>query len=221
MQSLRRALPLRVRRWLEMRMVRLLTYSAGRAPWAWRGSGAAALMRGTFDPMARVWENTIGGHGERWIEPLLAGLDELTRPPTRVLDLGTGTGAAAAEIARRFPSAEVTGADLAPRMVARAGEVHADLNNLRFVVADAADLPFNDAGFDLVVLLNAPIFFEELARVVRPAGSVLVCFTFGDRTPIFLPTAEVERKLAHFGFERVHSGRRGQGVWTLGVRRTQ
>ncbi|MEJ7653394.1 MAG: hypothetical protein WKH64_08635 [Chloroflexia bacterium] len=72
----------------------------------------------------------------------------------------------------------------------------------------------------MVVLLNAPIFFEELARVVRPAGSVLVCFTFGIARRFSCPQ---RRSSASWrtSARRVHSGRRGQGVWTLGVRRTQ
>ena len=37
--------------------------------------------------------------------------------PARALDLGTGTGAGAVAIARRFPEAEVVGADLSDQML--------------------------------------------------------------------------------------------------------
>lgn len=198
--------------------MRLLTHLAARAPWAWGWGMPSRLMRGTFDPMAASWDRTVGRHGPDWAAPLEAGLARLPRDPRRALDLGTGTGLGASLIARRYPDAEVTGADVAPEMVRRAGEAHAGVPNLRFVVADGHGLPFGDGELDLVTHLNVPVFFTELARVTAPGGSALICFSLGERTPIYLPTREVERRLARHGFGQVQSGTAGWGVWTLGVR---
>jgi SAM-dependent methyltransferase len=220
MVKLRRRLPLRVRAWLERRAVRGLTYAAARAPWVWRWRLPSEFMRGTFDPMASSWDRTVGRHGGEWAAPLEAGLGELRREPARALDLGTGTGLGAALVARRYPDAEVTGADVSTAMVARAREAHKGLPRLRFVVADGRRLPFGDGAFDLVTCLNVPVFFAELARVTGAGGCALICFSLGERTPIYLPTAEVERRLAQHGLEGIRSGRAGQGVWTLGIRRS-
>ncbi len=217
MGAVRRALPLGLRTSIEKKLVRLLTKVAAHAPWLWRWRAIGWFVRGTFDPMARHWESNIARHGD-WSAPLAAGLEQLPHAPRRALDLGTGTGLGASLIARRFPGCEVTGADISPRMVAEARRLHSGLPNVRFVEADSYSLPFNDSGFDLVTLLNVPPFFGEIRRVTAAGGAVLICFSLAERTPIYLPTPEVERKLLRHGFTAVRSGRAGKGVWTLGVK---
>jgi methylase of polypeptide subunit release factors len=51
----------------------------------------------------------------------VAALDRLEASPGRILDIGTGTGAAALELADRYPDAEVVGIDVSVKMVAQAG----------------------------------------------------------------------------------------------------
>ena len=213
-----RWLPRGLRARLERRGVRLLTYLAARAPSAWRWGIPSRLMRGTFDPMATSWDRTVGRHGPGWAAPLEAGLARLPRDPRRALDLGTGTGLGASLIARRYPDAEVTGVDVSPEMVRRAGEAHAGVPNVSFTVADGHGLPFGDGEVDLVTHVNARVFFAELARVTAPGRPGLICFSLGERTPVYLPTWEVERRLTRHGFGEIESGTAGQGVWTLGVR---
>ena len=50
---------------------------------------------------------------------------------------------------------------------------------VRFDVADASKLPFQDGAFDLVVLLNMIPFFEELARVTAPGGTAVFAAVSG------------------------------------------
>jgi ubiquinone/menaquinone biosynthesis C-methylase UbiE len=96
------------------------------------------------------------------------------------LDLGTGPGYVAMEIARRRPALRMVGLDLAAHMVERAGQQAAweglDGHGL-WLQADGHGLPFVDGSFDLVVSSFAlhhwvdPLrIFDEIARVLAPGG---------------------------------------------------
>jgi SAM-dependent methyltransferase len=91
----------------------------------------------------------------------------------RVLDLGCGTGYGSAELAGH--RARVIGMDrVAPAAEARR-------STARFVRGELRGLPFASAGFDLVVsfqviehLLDPTDYLREIARVLRPAGALLL-----------------------------------------------
>lgn len=94
----------------------------------------------------------------------------------RVLDVGCGSGAVTADIAAIVPG-EVVAVDVDAAMALRA---KADLPNASVVRADGRRLPFPDGHFDAavcnLVLLWSPDpekVVAELARVVRPGGTVL------------------------------------------------
>jgi ubiquinone/menaquinone biosynthesis C-methylase UbiE len=95
------------------------------------------------------------------------------------LELGCGAGEVSAHLARER-GYRVTGADVDPAQVALARSRYGEDDQLRFVIADAADLPVPAASTDLVVAQNVfhhlPHWREavsELARVLRPGGHVL------------------------------------------------
>jgi demethylmenaquinone methyltransferase/2-methoxy-6-polyprenyl-1,4-benzoquinol methylase len=102
-------------------------------------------------------------------------------PGDRALDVATGTGDLALELARRVaPYGEVIGVDFAERMLelarAKAGPLP-----LRLEVANALALPFPDDEFDAATVgFGARNFSDlarglrEMARVVRPGGRVVV-----------------------------------------------
>jgi ubiquinone/menaquinone biosynthesis C-methylase UbiE len=105
--------------------------------------------------------------------------------PRAILDVGTGTGRWAREVATVFPSANVIGLDLNAPPVdekARAGEEEALPRNYAFVSGNILEgLPFADASFDFVhmrLLILAlphdrwPFVVSELIRVTRPGGWV-------------------------------------------------
>ena len=119
-----------------------------------------------------------------------------------MLDLGTGTGKAAFILARRYPDAEVVGADLAAEMLAEARDrTPPELaDRVRFDEADAERLPYPDASFDLVSLANMIPFFDELARVTAPGGTVVFSFSVGAETPIYVPSEVLRRELSKRGF---------------------
>jgi arsenite methyltransferase len=100
---------------------------------------------------------------------------------TYVLEVGCGVGATACYMAREY-GCRVVGVDLRESMVARSNERAqkegvADL--VEFRVADAQDLPFDDAHFDVVIAESVATFIEDKARVVgeyarvaKPGGYV-------------------------------------------------
>lgn len=96
--------------------------------------------------------------------------DMLGEDPVDILDLATGTGDAAFQMAALFPHARITGVDLSGPMLDEARRKAEDLGlneRVSFVNADAAMLPFPDASFDLVLVQNAPSHVEEMVRVCR------------------------------------------------------
>jgi ubiquinone/menaquinone biosynthesis C-methylase UbiE len=167
-----------------------------REPRLWR------LLRGrlrtVFDAIAPTWETRIGPDHVAALELALAELG----PPSRVLDLGTGTGVAAKAVARRFPNTHVAAIDLSPAMISEARtRLPPDLDGrVVYEVADAAALPFGDEAFELVTLANMIPFFDELARVTAPGGIVVFSFSRGAATPIYVSPGRLRRELGHRGF---------------------
>lgn len=65
-----------------------------------------------------------------------------------ILDLGCGTGYWTQRLAKRYPSARLTGLDLAPGMLEEARQRYGD--TIHWQQGDAAALPFSGQRFDLV-----------------------------------------------------------------------
>ena len=104
--------------------------------------------------------------------------------PKRILDIGGGLGQNVLPIAQAYPDAEVvcldTGAPVLRYGLARAKSLGVD--NVRFVQANAEDLPFEDGYFDWVqstMFLHEtsvkamPKIMKESHRVLAPGGIVL------------------------------------------------
>ncbi len=144
-----------------------------------------------------------------------AALDRVSGPLERALDVGTGTGAGARILRERFPDAEVTGVDLAEGML---GEARRLVPGASFVQADAADLPFGDASFDLVAQNNMIPFVDELARVLRPGGWAVFAFSSGPETPIWVKPSVLRRQLEQRGFTDFAEIPAGRGVALLARR---
>ncbi len=144
------------------------------------GSGTLpdTQVRAMFDRIARVYDRmnsvmTAGMH-HRWRRRAA----ELARvgPGSNALDVATGTGDLAIELARR--GAEVTGSDFAPAMLEIARR---KAPGLRFEEGDALKLAYPNGSFDAVTVgFGARNFADldrglgEMARVTRPGGRVVV-----------------------------------------------
>ena len=179
------------------RFARLATNAVLARPGLWRVF--RPLLQMQFDRLAPGWDALRRPEAFAALEQALAAVPG---EPRRVLDLGTGTGAAAFEAARRFPSAEVVGVDLSEQMLAQArSKTPPELaGRVTFQAADAERLPFGDASFDLVLLANMIPFFDELVRVVAPGGRVVFSFSGGSGTPIWVPPERLRSELSARGF---------------------
>jgi len=179
------------------RFARLVTEAVVARPAAWRL--LRPLFRRQWDKLAPSWEQL---RRPDTFDPYLAGLDALPQPPTRVLDVGTGTGGGALEIAARFPTTEVVGVDFSPMMVAQAASkiIPTLAGRVSFRRGDASSLPFRDGEFDLVAHNNMIPFFDEVTRVLRSGGHALFAFSSGAQTPIYVPPERIRAELERRGF---------------------
>jgi SAM-dependent methyltransferase len=140
----------------------------------------------TADAELKARHRTMWGSGdypfmvETFLLPLGPRLVEAAgiTPGATVLDVAAGTGNAAIRAAER--GAEVTASDLTPRLL-DAGRATAEARglDLRWVEADAENLPFADASFDVVMSSIGVMFAphhqaaaDELVRVCRPGGTI-------------------------------------------------
>src|SRR5437763_472691 len=148
-----------------------------------------------FDRIARVYDlmnsvMTVGLHHQwrRRAADLAA-----VGPGDRVLDVATGTGDLAIELARRVtgsdPPGEVVGSDFSQEMLAHARQ---KAPGIRFEWGNALDLPYPDDAFTAATVgFGARNFSDleqglrEMTRVVRPGGNVVILeITTPQRPPL-------------------------------------
>jgi ubiquinone/menaquinone biosynthesis C-methylase UbiE len=136
------------------------------------------------------------GHSQQVAEQATTRLARLApKPGQRLLEVGCGNGAAAIQLASAF-GLEVVGVDVDPEQVAAATETAAaaaGAGGVRFMVADAARLPFADGEFDLVYTNKTTHYVPdwqqavaEMGRVLKPGGQLLYSdfvAPFGRRLP--------------------------------------
>jgi SAM-dependent methyltransferase len=178
------------------RFARLVTDAVVRRPQLWRVFRGP--LRSMFDGLAPTWETRIGPHH---LGALNLAVEDVP-VPRRALDLGTGTGVVALALAERYPEAEVVGIDLSPAMIEEARRVlPSDLaSRVRFEVGDASALACRDGEFDLVVLSNMIPFAAELARILETGGTLVLSFSRGAETPIYVAPERLRRELGSRGF---------------------
>ena len=120
---------------------------------------------------------------------LLGSLDYLDDTvPAVVLDLGSGTGHAAAAMKKRWPKSQVLALDLSLPMLRQSRGQAGWWRPFTRLCADARALPLADGSVDLVFanlslawMEDLPAVFAGLRRVLRPGG-LLLCSSFGPET---------------------------------------
>ncbi len=127
--------------------------------------------------------------------------------PGRVLDVATGTGDVALEIAARTPaSVSVVGIDFTPEMI-ELGEVkvkesrHA--GRIALQVAPCEDIPFEEESFDAATIsfgirnvVDRVKGLSEMRRVLKQGGKIVIL-------EFSTPTMPVFKDLYHFYFLKV------------------
>ncbi|WP_256403359.1 class I SAM-dependent methyltransferase [Halorubrum salinum] len=124
-------------------------------------------------------------------EALAAGLAHGTRPIDRLLDVGGGSGRAAAALS----GPDICVVDASREMLARAR----DRRGLSAAVGDAGRLPVRDASVDAITIVDAfhhlpdhDAAIDEAARVLAPGG-VVVIREFDPTHPLGRGLAAAER----------------------------
>ncbi len=124
--------------------------------------------------------HSIGSPAERAAWDRVLDLVVPQRGPLEALDIGCGTGFLSLELAAR--GHRITGVDFAPAMLALARQKAAERQMaIRFEEADAEQLPFAAASFDLAIsrhllwtLPHPEAAIDEWIRVLRPGGRLVV-----------------------------------------------
>ena len=141
---------------------------------------------GAFDARAGVYEGGWRGRLHHQIADELAAIALNVAPsPTRILDVGCGTGYLLREFAEKLPAAQVLcGIDPAPRMIEVARSVGSD-PRLRFLVGVVEELPYEDASLELVVSTTSFDHWRdqqrglmECARVLETGGRLVLADLF-------------------------------------------
>jgi SAM-dependent methyltransferase len=120
-----------------------------------------------WEEVARPYRDAFSSLTVQSVAPLLDAI--AVAPGLRLLDVACGPGDAAAAAALR--GARVTGTDFAAAMVEQASRLHPGLT---FQTGDAEALPFEDAGFDAVIINFGVLHFSDPDRAIAEAHRVLV-----------------------------------------------
>jgi glycosyltransferase involved in cell wall biosynthesis/ubiquinone/menaquinone biosynthesis C-methylase UbiE len=154
-----------------------------------RLSGKTALdtasandVRRLFNRKAHCWQSKYGLEGKLnfRVEQFTGRLSELCVSPSKILDLGCGTGEIAAAISHGGNT--VTACDFAEEMIEVARSNHAGAS-VQWVCLepDWKVLPFTDGSFDAIIassvfeyLVDVPRVAAELAKVLRHEGVLLL-----------------------------------------------
>lgn len=124
---------------------------------------------------------------EKYLVPFMFGpcADDFTARaaalnPSKILEIACGTGIVTRRLRAALPDAALTATDLSDDMITAARGVMADLDGIDYRQADGCDLPFEDAGFDMVAVQFGTMFYpdkvggyREALRVLEPGGTLL------------------------------------------------
>ena len=129
------------------------------------------------------------------------------QPDDDALDIATGGGHTALALAPHVR--HIVASDLTPEMLAAAEAFIRgnEIANATFELADAEQLPFDDASFDIVTcriaphhFANVPAFCREVARVLRPGGRFVLIDSWSaedDELDRFINDVEWRRDTSH------------------------
>lgn len=126
----------------------------------------------------------------------------------KLLEVGFGTGMLISSLSKKFRGRmRITGVDISPEMLKKAGAKLRGLPSVELMIADAEKLPFKSGTFDFVVSTlavhhfpNALKAIKEMCRVLKKGGRLVVV-----DADFFLPAVNSIAKLIEPGFVRMHT----------------
>ena len=141
-------------------------------------------VRRRFDRAAGTFDAADFAHGVTR-DGLLARMQPLRIDAKAVLDLGAATGSATPLLQKRFRRAHIVSLDLSRKMLLQRKRRRSWFTRTSSVQADAVQLPFADAAFDVVFanqllpwVNDHAAVLAEIARVLQKGG-VLAFATLG------------------------------------------
>ncbi len=139
--------------------------------------------RNFWDAFAKRYDPFMKS-SRRLYEGILKSIEQEVEPGFIIIDLATGTGLLALELAQKVK--KVVGIDISPCMIeiAKDKSLQRNIGNTEFFVGDAYQLPFPQNTFDAVLICNAlhvmiqpECVFAEAYRVLKEDG-LLIAPTF-------------------------------------------
>lgn len=135
-----------------------------------------ADVRRRFDKAAATFDSADFVHAATR-DGLFARLEGITVDARTVVDLGCATGAATPRLGKRFRGARIIAVDFSQAMLDRCEARQRWFSKTSVVLADAAELPFDDCSVDVVfsnLLLpwidDPASVASEVSRVLRKEG---------------------------------------------------
>jgi len=142
----------------------------------------ACAVGGYFDGVYAEWADSAGATQEVYVR--LAAQVAAEVEAGEILDVGSGPGHLAVELASLLPEIKIVGLDLSTSMIEIAEKNVAEMgvsDRVAFRQGDAAQIPFADCAFDFVVSSwslhlweNPARVFAEIYRVLKPGCGALV-----------------------------------------------
>ncbi len=164
------------------------------------------FVEGVYDKLAKVYDLTFGPALHPGRLQAIQRMD--IQPDERVLEVGVGTGI---NLPLYPKNCSVTGIDFSGSMleIARERAARKDIQNVRLLQMDAADLKFADDSFDIVyapylisVVPDPVRVAQEMRRVCRAGGRIIILNHFLSPNPLL---SRIERLISpftiHIGFK--------------------
>lgn len=163
-------------------------------------------IKSTFDNVAKSYDRNQQFilSAQKMVDLIHSENDNLS-----ILDLSTGTGHIAIELAKKFPNADIYGVDISDEMlnIARLKTKEQGITNITYLVQDVEHLDFEDMKFDLITCGYGLFFYPNMEKVVSDISTRLsdegkfIFSTFTDQafqpySKIFLEMLERDYNIA-------------------------
>ncbi|MGD9968849.1 MAG: class I SAM-dependent methyltransferase [Sulfuricurvum sp.] len=129
-------------------------------------------IKSTFDKVAKSYDTNLHFilSAQKMVE-----LIHCETNPLNILDLSTGTGHIAIELAKKFPDANIYGVDISDEMlsIARSKTKEQGIGNITYLAQDVENLDFDGMKFGLITCGYALFFYPNMDKVVSDISARL------------------------------------------------